>query len=234
MPRPNPQAMWEQPIAAHYLNGSQFYAGQYSTVTEVVGNTYLTGNAYHDGTNWRYITAGVAGAMGVSLFWVPTVLYAPSGAADATITWTDVTPGRVLASAYQTATATTGVTTTETVITGCSDITVNATGAHRYRVIVRVRASNTTADADIVFRVRDGGGSAPTNTSTLLADWQVPTPVASRVYDYSLTWTTPLTTTLSAGAHHIGLFVARGAGAAGTVATNVSSTAPTFVEVSVV
>lgn len=81
-------------------------------------------------------------------------------------------PAGIVTRATSTA-ATSSITTTETKDAGCGDLTFTALLGRRYRIFYRARCQTNVADSAIVLRVRDGGGSSPTNTSTIVAASQV-------------------------------------------------------------
>lgn len=231
----------EKPFALHYF-GTQAYVGPdgLGVIHQVNGAFWIGYNAYYDANAaaWKYIISGVpAFLLGFQVGSTANCgeLFAAAGTADATITWTTVSAGKSLAILTQTSTGTTGVTSTETAITGLADTGTQfkASGQDRYKITLTVTANHATTGGLIDFNIRDGGGSAPTNASTLVGTKTVACAVGAQNQDYDLTFYTPLTTTLSAGTHHLGAFIKRntGTGATAVGTATPSSTHPFILQV---
>lgn len=131
-------------------------------------------------------------------------------------------PGGILVRSTSVA-ATSGVTTTETKDGGTGDLTFTAVEGRRYRVYYRARAQTNAGGTSIVFRIRDGGGSSPTNTSTIVGASQT-TPAGTGGQGEELEVNQTLTCAtggsgideISAGTHKVAAFYVRSAGT-GTV-----------------
>lgn len=116
--------------------------------------------------------------------------------------------------------AVTSVTTTETVLTGLGNLSFTAVSGRRYLVVGSIAASSDTAADSALIRVRDGAGSAPTNTSTLLWEDILTFTIANRVYRSAIMFDI----SPSAGTHNYGIFGVRNAGT-GTIGLGSAVTA---------
>lgn len=108
-------------------------------------------------------------------------------------------------------------TTTELKDTGVGDYTFTAVAGRQYRVVYQCRIQSTVANDKADVRIRDGGASSPTNTSTLRAGAEIT--IGSATGGEHLVVTQVLTG-LAAGTHIIAAFYVR---AAGTGNVNVSN-----------
>jgi hypothetical protein len=157
---------------------------------------------------------------------------AQSGAADGDVaTWDDAggewipaagggggggSSGSRVAGAMSASTVT-GITTTETVLTGISDVSLTVTAAHNYDLKINVDVALTSGSAadSCIIRVRDGGASAPTNASTVIFEVLAILPASSRTLTVSAFAALDLLG-LSAGTHRLGLYCVRNPGTGGT------------------
>jgi hypothetical protein len=112
----------------------------------------------------------------------------------------------------------------ETFITGLADIPFTAVAGRRYKISISCGASvtNTGGAATWNFRLRDGGGSAPTTSSTLLLN--IDCQVTSSGNGGQPNGFIELTG-LSAGVHHLGLTVSESI-AGGTNVIGCTATQP--------
>lgn len=135
--------------------------------------------------------------------------------------------GRVASATNNTAFA---VSTTETGVTSLADISLTAVAGRRYKVTVSlIYYSSGTANNDFTLTVRDGGGSAPTNASTLLHKTGHRTPGVTSSNEQVLGYHFEVTG-LSAGTHRLGLFAKTVSGAAGIGTANASELSTVTVE----
>jgi len=108
----------------------------------------------------------------------------------------------------QSTAATTAVTTTETKDDGVGDYAFTVKTGHFYRVTYQCRARSSAAGDKIDVRIRDGGASSPTNTSTLRAGGEVG--VNTTTGDQLIV--TQMLSGLAAGTHTLAAFYVRAAG----------------------
>lgn len=169
--------------------------------------------------NGQRILIGTHGASGVQN---PTLLISGS---DVQInnngTMQSLPRGWVGSSGLQN-TSTTGITTVETTGAGVNATTFTAVAGRRYRIYYSVVVGSSVANDPMMLRIRDGGTSNPTNTSTVLVATVVaasPTANASvRVTGFTEVDCYPTGQAVSPpsqileGRHTLGVFLSRNAG----------------------
>lgn len=108
------------------------------------------------------------------------------------------------------------VGTLESAITGLDSVAVTAVVGRRYKVTVTLLTVTSVGSNSLQFKIRDGGGSAPTNVSTLLHTTDlVNVDTTNKLVHYHVE-----VSGLSAGTHTLGLF---GAASSGTNTPTVGS-----------
>ena len=121
--------------------------------------------------------------------------------------------GRGLVGRNASSTAASTTTTTEVKDTNVGDLVFTAAGTHAlYRVKYRARAQSDAAATSVDYRIRDGGGSSPTNGSTQLAGASIYLAAASGAGASQLICEEEVTG-LAAGTHTIAGFYVRTSGA---------------------
>lgn len=118
---------------------------------------------------------------------------------------------RLVATPATSAVTSATTTTTEVKDSNVGDYTFTAVSGHTYRVKYQCRAASTVAQDKVDVRIRDGGGSSPTNTSTLVAGAETTIASASVALTEDLK-VEQLMVGLSAGTHIIAAFFLRAAG----------------------
>ena len=100
------------------------------------------------------------------------------------------------------------VLNTEAMVGSISDLSFTVVSGRRYKFTVAVEFTNSAANSIIGVNVRDGGGSAPTTSSTVLVGSSVTASNGTPVLNNNratLVWELLGGTDISAGLHHVGV-----------------------------